>query len=323
MNENEAGGAQSPGKSLRFTREAMNADFTIFVDSQDTDPEVAEGAAQAAFALLENLEQTLSLFVHFSDVSKVNALKSGESYQLSSEGLDCLVTAAQVAADTERAFDPSAGALISFWKNRGAVHSNRCEEEPEWQAAWEAHRHGEFALDPDSRMIQCVVAGSKLDLGGIGKGHALDRMAALIEGDWGLSRLFLSAGGSTVLALDPPLGREGWKLGFGGETRLPRLLLTRQALSSSGNLFQPAHLVNPRDGHLVTRSDLVRAVAENAAKADALSTAFFIMDREEIEKYCSASPYHAALLAACGEDGVPERFDIPRNCNPLHWDAQD
>jgi thiamine biosynthesis lipoprotein len=311
-------------KALRFSAEAMNTDFTIFIDSEEQNSEEAGGAAQAVFEELERIEQALSRFVTWSDISKVNALQPGESYQLGVEALSCLTTAAAVAAETDRAFDPAAGVLIDFWKGRaGTFLPADYEQIPEWKAAWEEHRRGEFTLDPDSRLIQCATAGSKLDLGAIGKGFALDEMARLLEDEWQIHRALLSAGGSTVLALDSPLSKPGWKIGFGGETQLPYLLLTRRALSTSGTANQPTHLVDPRTGHVVTRSELIRAVAPTGAQADALSTAFFVMSREEVEEHCSAYPGHIALFAVNDEKGVPLYFDIPHANGDLEWEDRE
>jgi thiamine biosynthesis lipoprotein len=318
----ETSPAASSEKPLRFGHEAMNTDFTIFVDPRATDTTYAGSATHAAFARLDRVEEILSRFVASSDIAKVNALAQGESYVLEAETWDCLCVAARMAAATSRAFDPATGVLIDFWKAwaKAPVPPSAGEHPPGWHAAWEQHRQGEFALDPASRSITCVSAGSKLDLGAIGKGYALDEMARVLENDWGVSNALLSAGGSTVLALDAPGGRAGWKIGFGGETRLPLLLLARRALSSSGSQMQPTHLLDPRSGEIVQRTQFVRAVAPTAAEADALSTAFFIMDREGIAAHCAGNPEHIALLAqALPEDGPPSAFDVIGEASGLSW----
>ncbi|MDR1497489.1 MAG: FAD:protein FMN transferase [Puniceicoccales bacterium] len=312
-------------KSLRFTHEAMNTDFTIFIDAIDTDPETAAAAAQNAFAVLDRIESQMSRFVPSSDISLANTLPQGDSLQLNMEVFDCLSTAAALAAATDRAFDPAAGALIDFWKGAqshlaATAFASNLSPPPEWEAAWEAHRQGEFALDPETRLLQCVSIGSKLDLGGIGKGFALDEMALVLEREWRISRALLSAGGSTMLALDSPLESAGWKIGFGGETKLPYLLLSRHALSSSGNQTQLTHIVDPRTGDVISRSDLIRALAPLAAEADALSTAFFVMSREELDSYCANHPEHAALLALNDDAGVPSRFDILGAAENFSWE---
>ncbi|MDR1818501.1 MAG: FAD:protein FMN transferase [Puniceicoccales bacterium] len=331
----------------RFDHAAMNTVFTIFFDAELVDAGTAAGAAQEAFRLLGDIEARLSAFVPTSDIRRINALAEGEVCGIGAEALECLAAAAELAAATGRAFDPSAGALIDFWKERqaapaaltvgaetagdtaaesvtggAALDKADASADPAWSAAWEAHRKGEFALDPDSRLVKCVTRGSRLDLGGVGKGYALDKMGALLRDDWGVGGALLSAGGSTVLALGSPAGKPGWKIGFGGETRLPCLLLGGGALGSSGLEFQSAHIVDPRTGLPVTRRGLVRSIAPSATEADALSTAFFVMGREEAAAHCAKDPTagHIALFEkrAAGDD-VPEDFDILGEAGALTW----
>jgi len=321
--QDEQGGrddtAHAPLKPLRYNHEAMNTLFTIFADAADADPAVTASAAAAAFDLLDTIEKRISRFVPSSDICRVNDLTQGAGWRLGEHALGCLVTAATIAAATGRAFDPSAGALVDFWKKHAAALANPlpvtspeafAEASPQWRAAWEAHRAGEFALDPESRIIKCVTPGSRLDLGGIGKGYALDKMAELLASEWEISRALLSAGGSTMLALDAPQGAAGWKIGF-GNPRLPRLFLEHAALSSSGTESQPTHLVDPRNGLPVTRDDLVRAIAPTAAEADALSTAFFIMGEDGAAALCETRPGCAALFEKHADNGA----DAPAAAN--------
>ncbi|MDR2513457.1 MAG: FAD:protein FMN transferase [Puniceicoccales bacterium] len=311
-------------KSLRFDHKAMNAMFTIFVDSSDTDPAEAEEAANSAFATLDKLAHLLTRYSTTSDVAHANTLQGGDSHALSPETFECLTLAAELAAETGRAFDPAAGTLTDFWKsNPIASLPGEPIETPEWRIAWEAHRVGEFSIDPQTHELFCISPGSKLDLGAIGKGFALDEMARILEGTHSISRALLSAGGSTVLALDAPLLKPGWKIGFGGETTLPYLLLSRAAISSSGVHNQPTHLVDPRTGHVVTRTKLVRAYAPRAAEADALSTAFFVMERTEMEDYCASHMEHVALLTTENDKGVPTSFDIIGNTSALLWQERE
>ncbi len=272
----------------------MHTYFTLIIDEKT--PDYAESVAQEAFKLLDRLEQRLSRFVPSSDIARVNALAAGEEYVLDCDAWDCLAVAADMAQRTGRAFDPAAGRLIDFWKAQPVPLAD-VEGNPDWEAAWQEHCQGKISLDPDRHAALCVTPGSKLDLGAIGKGFALDMMGKFLEEDWDVSRALLSAGGSTILALDAPTGRPGWKIGFGGEKgAFPPIALVRQALSSSGTEMQPTHLVDPRTGMVVTRLDLVRSLASSAADADALSTAFFVFSREETEEYCAENHGHVALL---------------------------
>lgn len=286
----------APEKPFRYGHRAMRTDFAIFIAGQNA--EYAASAASAAFRELEKVEEKLSRFIASSDIARANALRAGEATHLSGETWDCLATAARIAGETERAFDPACGVLIDFWKHCSNIESGfEPSNDAAWQAAWEAHRRGAFSLDAETRSIVCAEPGCKLDLGAIGKGFALDVMARVLEEDWGVSNMLLSAGGSTVLALDAPPEREGWVVGFGAESQLPPVTLTRRALSSSGTGTQKTHLVDPRNGFAVSRADIVRSLAENAAVADALSTAFFVMSPGEVAAYCRAHPGREALFA--------------------------
>lgn len=274
---------------FRFSGVAMATRWHIRICGDD-ETEAAR-AADEAFSRLVELENLLSRFVASSDVSRVNALRRGEKIRLHAETRDCLIVAQRIARETGRAFDPTAGTLIDFWKNRAreraACTGGFCEEMPAWREAFENFRFGTLALHEDG-LIECVESGAKIDLGGIGKGFALDTLAETLR-LWGIRRALLAAGGSTMLALDAPENAAGWKIGLGGAQKFR--LLANAALSSSGTEFQPTHLVDPRTGlPAAPRHGNVRAVAPTAAEADALSTALFVMNDAERADFLAAHP---------------------------------
>ena len=66
-------------------------------------------------------------------------------------------------------------------------------------------------IDADTFLIRATAGGVRVNLGGIGKGYAVDLIAELLE-DWGLDRAFVHAGFSSALALESPAGCDGWPL---------------------------------------------------------------------------------------------------------------
>ena len=97
----------------------------------------------------------------------------------------------------------------------------------------------------------------------------------------------LDAGGSTLLALDPPRGEQGWMVGTKtpGEKLIP---LANSAFSGSGFDVQGLHIIDPRTARPANlKRKNAWAFAPNAALADALSTAFIIMSKKEIRELCS------------------------------------
>lgn len=272
-------------QTFAFSHVAMATRWTLRLSGISR--EEAESVSREMSAQLDRLELLLSRFVASSDVSRVNALAPGESVSVSPETWDCLVSAQRIAGDTRRAFDPTAGRLIDFWKNRhreNAVCDGAfCEEMPAWREAFEDFRFGTIALEPP-REIRCIAPGAVLDLGGIGKGFALDKLAGTLR-EYGITRALLSAGGSTILALDPPEGADGWKIGFSDDA--PPLILANGAVSSTGTQFHETHLVDPRTGLIAGGKKHMRILAPNATEADALSTAFYVMTEREIASFLS------------------------------------
>ena len=65
-------------------------------------------------------------------------------------------------------------------------------------------------LNPDDYIVSATKAGVEVDLGGVGKGYAVDLMAELLE-EWGVQVALVHGGFSSVLALEPPAGG-GWPL---------------------------------------------------------------------------------------------------------------
>lgn len=247
-----------------FNHEAMATHFGIVIAGRPS--EYARQAATAAFRELDRLEGELSRFIETSDIARANRLRRGDRIIIGEDALACLLIAADVSAATGRAFDPA--------------YASRPGPEHEAAAAL-------FALDPAGHALTALVDGLRLDLGAIGKGYALDRMAEILR-EWDVTAACLQSGGSTALALAPPPGETGWPVGLGGGVTHRVLSLTQRALAGSGLAVKGAHLADPRRGAgaPADRADRVWALAPDAATADALSTAFFVMSDAEVAAFC-------------------------------------
>jgi thiamine biosynthesis lipoprotein len=264
-----------------FQHEAMATFFEIVIAGHEFD--YARRAARAAWQEIDRLESELSRFIETSSISRANRLGRGEALVLDEDAFECLLIAADVSVATGRAFDPAYASL---------------------RPADLAPDLPPFTLDPTTHSLTSLTDKLRLDLGAVGKGYALDRVATLLA-DWGVDCALLNAGGSSLLALGTPFPEDaGWPLGVGDGSGYREIIVTGASLSGSGTAVKGAHLLDPRTGAPAKRTHRVWALAPTGAQADALSTAFFVMNEAEIAACCASHARIGAAITAASDELV-------------------
>ena len=130
-----------------------------------------------------------------------------------------------------------------------------------------------FRLDPGRVAVEVLVEGARVDLGGIGKGFALDHMAGILV-EWGIESALVRASHSTILATGAPPGEDGWPVGFGPAGHRVEFSLANRALGASGTGVKGEHIIDPSTGKPASGRYRTWSLAPTGAEADALSTAF-------------------------------------------------
>ena len=238
-----------------FKHHAMATHWEIRIAGEEQT--YAAQAAQAAFARTDDLESKLSRFQTNSEITAIAQLAPGETLQLTAPVLACLQLAQKMEAATHGAFSITATALQTQL------------EKPRWSL--------------ENFSIRCDGGKLEFDLGAIGKGFALDRMAELLR-EWSVEKFLLVAGGSSILAGAAPAETPGWSCGLGDDHSLQRFFLSNCSLSGSGLVVKGKHIFDPRTGQPAQRSNRAWALAETAAESDALSTACMVLSDGEISK---------------------------------------
>lgn len=278
-----------PPSVFRFGHEAMTTAFEIIAAGRDEDD--LRQAASAAFGEIDRIERILSRFDPGSDVGRINRLHPGESLRIGIETFECLTTAENIRRDTNGAFDIRFRSPLKF----------------EWEIASSGGGFEIRIKDVPPSGGPSLPLPVEIDLGGIGKGYALEKACAVLS-EWGVERALLDAGTSTVLALGPGPGpdrrSQGWPVGAAGPWAgpgIPReVLLSDMALSGSGTEVKGAHILDPRTGRSAGGHIAAWAAHSSAAVADALSTAFMVMTTAEVEVLCGRRPDIWALVVAEG-----------------------
>lgn len=273
MSTNTSETSQNHGPVTLFRHEAMNTTFTIrFRDAQDSG---LKSIVRECFDHLDELENHLSRYREGSDIHQVNNLKKGETLLISESCHQCLLLAMQAYVDTRGLFDITLGTRIEFQK------SGHLGDPPPVK--------GQLMIDPERPRVTCLEEGREIDLGGIGKGFALDRMRNIL-GNWNITNALLAAGASTQLAF----GNYDWPVELvGDKSRLP-LQLANSALSASGTGIQGNHIISPLSPEDASPDYAFKrawCLAETAAMADAWTTALMLMTPEEISEATPAFPY--------------------------------
>jgi thiamine biosynthesis lipoprotein len=275
-NEPSGGAAITPGETgplagvHRFSHAAMATLFEI--RCVHADPGYASQAAQAAFQLVDRLEQEQSRFVANSDVSRINHLSAGQATRVSPSTMECLEIARRMYDLTGGAFDISVGSGLDG-----------------------------LDLVPEDFTVVARTGGVRLDLGGIAKGYAVDRVAELLE-EWEIPRALIHGGWSSVLALEPPPDGDGWILTLSApepaEARVLHRIAARQTALSASGTRKGDHILDPRTQRPVRKRAVWVAVAGRdprepgspAAFAETLSTAFMVLPPEEVADLCRQCP---------------------------------
>jgi thiamine biosynthesis lipoprotein len=285
----------------RFSHNAMATVFEVIIVNKDA--RYAQQVAWAAFDELDKLEQQLSRFVENSDISRINNLSANQPLLVGLATFECLQLCASLYDQTKGAFDITIGSLMDCWLSEDKTMRTPSKEQLK-QARQRTGLHL-IKLDETNHTVRLLTNSVQIDLGGIGKGYAIDRMAKLL-GDWTIDTALINGGCSSVLALRSPNRTKGWHLTLSNPANrkqtLAHLYLQHRAISGSG-LQKGPHIIDPRKAKPPEGRRAAWAAAPAAATADALSTAFMVMSPDQIKKYCLSHPDTLAMVVAEERDG--------------------
>ena len=187
----------------RFAHQAMGTFFEVVTAGEEQDY-AGQGAA-AVFKEVDRIERLFSRFDPASEIGQINRLRPGDSLTIGFETFECLEISEHVRAETAGAFDVNV---------RKAIEPGRTSE---FRGLTPAASSSPFELHQTTAGYELRAGVTKiygvhpldLDLGGVGKGYALDRALEVLK-DWGMGNALIHGGTSTALGIGPgPSGEVG------------------------------------------------------------------------------------------------------------------
>lgn len=302
------------GPLFHFSSNAMGCEFQILCTADER--EALATCVTDGFELIEHLEQQLSIYRDSSELSAVNRLASESEVMLEPELFRLLQLARELCHATERAFDVTATPVSALWKQ---ARHNRTLPIMEEIADVVGRVDGlAVRLDEDRRTIRFEKDDLTIDLGGIGKGFAIDRLGEHLVAS-GCNNFVIHGGQSSVVASGQRSCRDNrtrvpWQIGLSHPltpgVRLGTLKLFDQAIGTSGSGRQSfvvdgkryGHIIDPRTGWPANHFLSVTVIAPSAVLADALATAIFVAGPQNVTRICDHFGIGAILISADDDD---------------------
>ncbi len=282
-----------PLVELSDGRPAMGTILEITLHARET--ALARETLAELFALAARLDASMTLYDPGSDLSRLNGAAGRGPVLVDPELAQILDASVGYSRLTRGSFDVTVRPLVALWTRAGETGAPPSAGELERARALV----GAHQIRVEASGVSLAREGASVDLGGIAKGWALDRMLPILR-ERGVANALLDFGQSSLWALGAPPGAAGWRLLVRGpgDGALGVLTLSDQALSVSGSFGQwveiggrrYGHVLDPRSGLPLERRRQALVVAPNAALAEALSKALLILGETEGVALIAAQP---------------------------------
>lgn len=273
---------------LERTLRCMGTEFTV--DAYGPEAGILEAATEAAFEEAERLDQMLSNYRPDSELTRVNRNAAAAPVPVSKELFDLLELCDDYSRKSEGSFDMTVGPLMQVWGfYKGSGH---LPHQAEVRTALDRIGYAQVQLDRAKKTVHFSRSGLSLDPGGVGKGYAVDRMAAILR-TYGIRSALVSGGSSSVYAIGTPPGEpRGWYT----RIRDPRdehrtaavVYLKNNSVSTSGNYEKffwaegklYSHIMDPRTGRPSQGMLAVSVISPKTLDSEVWAKPYYILGRE-------------------------------------------
>lgn len=279
----------------------------IRVELWADDEATGEAAIAAVMAEMHRIDRAMSPYKPESELSRINREAAERPVPISQEMFDILSRSIEFSKISGGAFDitfSSVGYLYDYRR-----HIKPTDKDIEQALPGIDYRH--IQLDAQKRTVRFARPGVRIDLGGIGKGHAVDNGIALLK-KRGITQAIVTAGGDSRVLGDR--GGRPWMVGIRDPRRKDNMVavipLINSAISTSGDYeryFEVDgeryhHILNPKTGRSATGVHSVSVIGPDATTTDGLTKPVFILGPEKGLRLIESIPgIDAVIIDADGK----------------------
>ena len=246
-------------------------------------------AVDAAFQEVRRVDRMLSKYRPDGELGEVNRYAAERPVKVTPELFALLSECERYSRESEGTFDITIGPLMKVWGfYRG---TGRLAGKQQVAQALRKVGHRNVVLDAANCTVRFVRPGVELDLGGIGKGYAVDRMVTLLK-EKGITSALVNGGGSSIYGLGaPPSEDRGWEINI-RDPKSPSgvvadVYLKHESISTSGSSEKfflaegrvYSHIMDPRTGYPAEGVLEVSVIAPRTLDSEAWTKPYLILGR--------------------------------------------
>jgi thiamine biosynthesis lipoprotein len=297
----------------------------VYVQLWSEDAQAGEAAIDAVMSEMRRIDELMSHYKPESELSQINERANREPVQVDKELFDLIKLSTYYSQLTEGAFDITYASVGYLYDYPNHVHPS----EAQIKQALPAVNWRNMLLDEAHHTVRFEHPGMRIDLGGIGKGYAVDRGVDLLKAR-GIAHAVVTAGGDSRIIGDH-MGRP-WLVAIRHPddpskvvTRIP---LVDTAMSTSGdyeryfdeNGVRYHHIIDPHTGHSASKVRSATVLAPTATQTDGMSKTAFVLGAEKALEIINRLPEYDAVFVT--PDGKVLYSNGLRPPNPRPGDSE-
>ena len=293
--------ARAPARAEWLARDEAIMGTRISVELRADDTAKGSAAIDAVMAEMRRIDALMSHYKPDSELSQINLRAAQEPVHVDRELFDLLKLSLYFSQITDGAFDITYAGVGHLYDYRRHIKPTA----EQIRAALPTVNWRNLVLDPEKLTVRFAMPGMRIDVGGIGKGYAVDRSIAILQ-SLGFKHALVTAGGDSRIIGD----RDGrpWIIGIRHPddpskivTRLP---LVDTAMSTSGDYYRffdeggvrYHHIIDPRTGQSASRVRSATILGPTATETDGLSKTAFVLGAEKTLELINRMPKFDAIF---------------------------